>query len=132
MEMVRMTAQILSLFRCGYAGYEVGDNFAFKDEGQFRMLTSSNSAEGNRHLQVASDSGVYVSNRNDRMHWMWPDANQTAMMVLMPWVMVKTKAVCLLHMAYTCVQFKSKASTSYPYKLKCRLGGLWAKAMSCH
>ncbi|DAC27674.1 MAG TPA: hypothetical protein D7H85_00815 [Candidatus Poseidoniales archaeon] len=58
------------------AGYEVGNDFSIKDEGQFQMLASSTSAEGNRHLQIASDSGVYISSRNDRMWWAWPDANQ--------------------------------------------------------
>ena len=57
------------------AGYEVGDNYALKDEGQFQMLTTSASAEGTRHLQHAKDTGVYISNRNDWMWWMWPDTN---------------------------------------------------------
>ncbi|MEC8979906.1 MAG: hypothetical protein VX433_07485 [Candidatus Thermoplasmatota archaeon] len=58
------------------AGYDVGNDFSIKDEGQFQMLSSSTSAEGNRHLQIAGDSGVYISSRNDRMWWAWPDANQ--------------------------------------------------------
>ena len=38
---------------------------------------SSNSAEGPRHLQISKDSGVYISNRLDRMRWVWLSPTQT-------------------------------------------------------
>mgnify|MGYP001196220896 CR=1 FL=1 len=54
------------------AGYEVGNDNVVKDEGQFQMVfPTSNSAEGSKHLQVSKDSGVYISNRHDRMRWAW-------------------------------------------------------------
>ncbi len=60
------------------AGYEVGNDNAVKDEGQFQMVSpTSNSAEGSKHLQIAKDTGVYISNRHDRMRWAWLSSTQS-------------------------------------------------------
>jgi hypothetical protein len=60
------------------AGYEVGNDNAVKDEGQFQMVSpTSNSAEGSKHLQIAKDTGVYISNRHDRMRWAWLTSTQS-------------------------------------------------------
>ena len=60
------------------AGYEVGNDNSVKDEGQFQMVSpSSNSAEGSKHLQIAKDTGVYISNRHDRMRWAWLTSSQS-------------------------------------------------------
>ena len=110
------------------AGYDVGNDFSIKDEGQFQMLSSSTSAEGNRHLQIASDSGVYISSRNDRMWWAWPDANQNCNDGFDSLGYGQNDGYFFQTlMAYTSARSKSRVSSSYLCRHVCKLGGLWVK-----